>query len=139
MKRVMRMVLLALAAAYTSACDSRPPEAIAERNVRVLLYAHHGAPSREVFERAAPDAKQRLLALASDPRAGVLRDRALMALASFGDEDVRALYEGILSDRTAVLKTRRVTQHAYRRAFNADPPAALLDVPVHIPPEIQTE
>ena len=89
MRRSSGLLLLILAGAAAQAFAAEPD---VERRLRLLLFQHHGPPDAATFTRHVPDAKRRLLALASDGRAHAMtRDRALVALAAFGGEDVRLL------------------------------------------------
>jgi hypothetical protein len=116
MMRVMLLVLLLAApSSFAFASDEDP-----DRNLRILLFSHHGPPAAEVFERTVPNARARILAIASDDRANAaLRDRALIALGGFGGEDVRRLYDRILADRTMRTVARVHVLAAYTKAFPA--------------------
>src|SRR5262245_39123832 len=114
MKRVLAAALLLLAVSPAAFAVEQD----ADRNIRILLFSHHGMPAREVFERAVPDAKARLLALVNDPAGNaVIKDRALIALAAFGGDDVRALYDHALGDRAITVTARVHVLSAYARAF----------------------
>lgn len=119
MRRVLAALLLLLALSPSAlAVDQDDANARADRNIRILLFSHHGMPAREVFERAVPDARARLLALVNDPAGNaVLKDRALIALAGFGGDDVRALYDRTLGDRAISVTARVHVLGAYARAF----------------------
>jgi hypothetical protein len=89
-----------------------------DRRVRILLYRHHGPPDALEFERLVPGAKTRLFTLANDHRTDfMLRDRALVALASFGGDDVRLLYERVLAEPMARVTTRAKVLAAYARVY----------------------
>lgn len=89
-----------------------------DRRVRVLLYRHHGLPTAEEFERLVPGAKTRLLVLANDARTDfVLRDRALVALAGYGGEEVRAVYDRVLADPSVKVATQAKVLAAYARIY----------------------
>jgi hypothetical protein len=114
-----RVVLLSSFLAAAIAGEASAVEPDLERRMRILLFQHHGPPDAAAFERAVPGAKARLFALASENTHALLKDRALVALAVFGGEDVRALYDAVLADRTGVLNTRLRVLTAYARAFPA--------------------
>lgn len=103
----------------TRAGASDPPGAPdPDRNLRILLFSHHGAPAPEVLEKQVPGARARLLALAGNERENlVLRERAVIALSGYSGDDVRLLFDRLLLDRTMRPVGRVHLLHAYAVAF----------------------
>lgn len=101
-----------------SAAPARADAPDPDRNLRILLFSHHGMPAKEVFDRQVPDARARLLAIAANDRENqVLRERAVIALSGYAGDEVRVLFDRLLRDRTMRPVGRVHLLHAYTIAF----------------------
>lgn len=77
----------------------------------VLLSGHHGIPSRDELEAAVPDVRSLLWQVAMErEQHPIQRDRAIAALAWWGDEEVQELYRDLIrsADTSTMLRHRVV-------------------------------
>jgi hypothetical protein len=120
---MIKAALLLTAISYAVPARAEPT---VEDRIALLLSAHHALPSRAVFERSVPEAKQVLLSLAT--RTELFRpykNRAIEALSMWPDDDVRQVYLALLDDEATPALTKHRILLLVPQVFGAETPKVL--------------